>query len=44
VLAEKDLIAKDIGRIYTVNENNYTGWGFPKMAKFEVNLKWIFKL
>jgi hypothetical protein len=36
--ADEDLIKEKIGKVYTVNENNYTGWGFPYMAKFKVNL------
>jgi hypothetical protein len=33
----KDLIKEYNGKVYTKNENNYTGWGFPEMAKCEVN-------
>jgi hypothetical protein len=34
--AGKDLIDEKSGIIYAKNENNYTGWGSPKIAKLEV--------
>jgi hypothetical protein len=38
LFTDKDLFEEDTGRVYTVNENNNTGWGFTQMAKIEVNL------
>jgi hypothetical protein len=35
---------EEIGQVYIKNANNYSDWGFAKMAKFEVNIWQIFKL
>jgi hypothetical protein len=42
--ADKDLSEEDNGCIYAMaeKEGDCTGWGSRKMAKLEVNLKWIF--
>jgi hypothetical protein len=42
--AGKDLVKGRIGQVYTVTENNNTGWGFTMdMLKLEVSLKLFFE-